>query len=195
MVSAPALALIFVSFLPVLASLVLRLLTSTLCHRQSIDNASGSITRSYKYAGILAALRNVLLRAGRGLLTIAVCWRRRCCSTPGSFVQELLPTIYAVRDDARRGDRGLTYHTKYGLNYMLGHIGIGPIDWLGDPHWAMPATRLAIWKQFGYNMLIFIAGRRRFRRICMTPRRLMSWPGAASQCHVAIVFADYVVPS
>ena len=52
------------------------------------------------------------------------------------------------------------YHPKYGLlNYLLGHIGIGPIDWLGDPRWAMPAIILmAIWKNFGYNMLIFIAG-------------------------------------
>ena len=52
------------------------------------------------------------------------------------------------------------YHTRYGLfNYGLGKIGLGPIDWLGDPHWAMPAIILmAVWKSFGYNMLIFIAG-------------------------------------
>ena len=52
------------------------------------------------------------------------------------------------------------YHPRYGLlNYLLGHIGIGPIDWLGDPRWAMPAIIvMAIWKNFGYNMLIFIAG-------------------------------------
>ena len=52
------------------------------------------------------------------------------------------------------------YHTRYGLfNYALGVIGIGPIDWLGDPHWAMPSIILmAVWKSFGYNMLIFIAG-------------------------------------
>ena len=52
------------------------------------------------------------------------------------------------------------YHTRYGLfNYALGAIGVGPIDWLGDPHWAMPAIILmAVWKGFGYNMLIFIAG-------------------------------------
>ena len=52
------------------------------------------------------------------------------------------------------------YHTRYGLfNYGLGLIGVGPIDWLGDPHWAMPAIILmAVWKGFGYNMLIFIAG-------------------------------------
>jgi multiple sugar transport system permease protein len=52
------------------------------------------------------------------------------------------------------------YHTRYGLlNYALGHFGIGPIDWLGNPHWAMPAIILmSVWKNFGYNMLIFIAG-------------------------------------
>jgi multiple sugar transport system permease protein len=52
------------------------------------------------------------------------------------------------------------YHTRYGLfNYGLARFGIGPIDWLGDPHWAMPAIILmAVWKGFGYNMLIFIAG-------------------------------------
>jgi len=45
------------------------------------------------------------------------------------------------------------------LNYALGAFGIGPIDWLGDPKWAMPAIILmAVWKNFGYNMLIFIAG-------------------------------------
>jgi multiple sugar transport system permease protein len=52
------------------------------------------------------------------------------------------------------------YHTRYGLfNYGLAKLGLGPIDWLGDPHWAMPAIILmAVWKGFGYNMLIFIAG-------------------------------------
>ena len=52
------------------------------------------------------------------------------------------------------------FHTQYGLvNWLLGHTGIGPIDWLGDPHWAMPTIILfAVWKNFGYNMVIFIAG-------------------------------------
>ena len=52
------------------------------------------------------------------------------------------------------------YHPHYGLlNHALGLLGIGPIDWLGDPHWAMPAIiLLAVWKNFGYNMLIFVAG-------------------------------------
>ncbi len=51
-------------------------------------------------------------------------------------------------------------HTHYGLlNYALGALGVSPVDWLGDPHWAMPAIILfAVWKNFGYNMLIFVAG-------------------------------------
>jgi len=52
------------------------------------------------------------------------------------------------------------FHTRYGLvNCALAHLGIDPIDWLGDPHWAMPTIMLfAVWKNFGYNMVIFLAG-------------------------------------
>lgn len=52
------------------------------------------------------------------------------------------------------------YHPRYGLlNYGLSGFGIAPIDWLGDPNWAMPAIILmAVWKNFGFNMIIFIAG-------------------------------------
>ncbi|HEY8540566.1 MAG TPA: sugar ABC transporter permease [Steroidobacteraceae bacterium] len=51
------------------------------------------------------------------------------------------------------------FHTRYGFfNYALGFIGIDPIDWLGDPKWAMPAiVILAVWKNFGYNMIIILA--------------------------------------
>ncbi|MEP6898730.1 MAG: sugar ABC transporter permease, partial [Rhodanobacter sp.] len=52
------------------------------------------------------------------------------------------------------------FNTKYGIaNFVLDHLGIHPIDWLGDPHWAMPTIILfAVWKNFGYNMIIFLAG-------------------------------------
>jgi len=52
------------------------------------------------------------------------------------------------------------FNTKYGMaNYVLGAVGIHPVDWLGDPHWAMPTIILfAVWKNFGYNMIIFLAG-------------------------------------
>jgi len=50
-------------------------------------------------------------------------------------------------------------HTRYGLiNYALSLVGIPRIDWLGDPQWSMPAIALfAVWKNFGYNMVIFLA--------------------------------------
>jgi multiple sugar transport system permease protein len=52
------------------------------------------------------------------------------------------------------------FNPHYGLlNYGLGRLGIPPIDWLGDPSWAMPAIIvLAVWKNFGYNMVIFLVG-------------------------------------
>ena len=50
-------------------------------------------------------------------------------------------------------------HTRYGLiNQALEAIGIDPVDWLGNPHWSMPAIILfAAWKNFGYNMIILLA--------------------------------------
>ena len=50
-------------------------------------------------------------------------------------------------------------HTRYGLiNQGLAAIGIDAVDWLGDPHWSMPAIILfAAWKNFGYNMVILLA--------------------------------------
>jgi multiple sugar transport system permease protein len=52
------------------------------------------------------------------------------------------------------------YHPRFGLlDRALGLFGIAPIDWLGDPRWAMPAIiLLAAWKNFGYAMILFIAG-------------------------------------
>ena len=52
------------------------------------------------------------------------------------------------------------FHTQYGMvNWGLSSLGIAPVDWLGDPAWAMPTIILfAVWKNFGYNMIIFLAG-------------------------------------
>jgi multiple sugar transport system permease protein len=52
------------------------------------------------------------------------------------------------------------YHARVGLlNRILDLFGIAPIDWLGDPRWAMPALILfAIWRNFGYAAVIFLAG-------------------------------------
>ena len=52
------------------------------------------------------------------------------------------------------------FNTKYGLvNHALAVLGLNPVDWLGDPHWAMPTIiAFAVWKNFGYNMIILLAG-------------------------------------
>lgn len=52
------------------------------------------------------------------------------------------------------------YHPRFGiLNRALGAIGLPAPDWLGDPRLAMFAIiLLAVWKGFGYTMIIFIAG-------------------------------------
>ncbi|GGB19421.1 sugar ABC transporter permease [Sphingomonas metalli] len=50
-------------------------------------------------------------------------------------------------------------NTRFGLlNYGLGLIGIGPVDWLGNPRASIPAILIFVtWKIFGYNMIVFSA--------------------------------------
>jgi multiple sugar transport system permease protein len=52
------------------------------------------------------------------------------------------------------------YHPRFGLiDRALALVGIPPIDWLGDPRWAMPAIiLLAVWKNFGYATILLVAG-------------------------------------
>ena len=52
------------------------------------------------------------------------------------------------------------YNPRFGMiNRALESVGIAPIDWLGDPKWAMPALiLLAVWRGFGYATVIFLAG-------------------------------------
>ncbi len=52
------------------------------------------------------------------------------------------------------------FQQRYGVvNYALGALGIHPLDWLGNPHLAMPTIILfAVWKNFGYAMIIVLAG-------------------------------------
>lgn len=59
--------------------------------------------------------------------------------------------------------------TRYGLlNYALSMVGLGRIDWLGDPHASIPAILIFItWKIFGYNMIVFTAA------LSMVPTQLM----------------------
>src|SRR5918995_565821 len=168
---APALLLIGVFFfLPVAASLLLSVTDFDIYAVASAENTR--LVGLDNYARLLQAplfwssLRNTFYFAlVGGPLTIAVSlaaalllnarlvrWKslfRTIYFTP--FVTTLVAVAIVWR---------YLYHTRYGLfNYALGAVGIEPIDWLGDPRWAMPAIiLLAVWKNFGYNMLICIAG-------------------------------------
>jgi multiple sugar transport system permease protein len=52
------------------------------------------------------------------------------------------------------------YNPDFGLlNYFLSWFGIDGPSWLTSSVWAMPAIILtSVWKNLGYNMLIFLAG-------------------------------------
>jgi len=52
------------------------------------------------------------------------------------------------------------YHPRYGMiNQFFGLVGLPAIDWLGNPAWATVAiTLLAVWRSFGYGLVIYVAG-------------------------------------
>ena len=51
------------------------------------------------------------------------------------------------------------FQTNGPVNDLLGAIGIEPIPWLGSTVWAMPVLiLLSIWKQLGFNLVVFLAG-------------------------------------
>ncbi|BAZ31665.1 sugar ABC transporter permease [Cylindrospermum sp. NIES-4074] len=51
------------------------------------------------------------------------------------------------------------FQTTGPVNAFLDVVGIPPISWLGDTSWAMPVIILmSIWKQLGFNMVVFLAG-------------------------------------
>ena len=106
------------------------------------------------YFVILGGPLSVGLSLGAALLLNA---RLTCCRT-------LFRTIYFLPVVSTLVAVAVVWRALYSpdaglLNQMLGVFGIPPIDWLGDPNFAMPAIILmAAWKNFGFNMIIFIAG-------------------------------------
>ncbi len=51
------------------------------------------------------------------------------------------------------------FNERFGLiNQGLAAIGLGPVDWLGNPATSIPAILIFVtWKVFGYNMIVFTA--------------------------------------
>jgi multiple sugar transport system permease protein len=51
------------------------------------------------------------------------------------------------------------FQTDGAINSVLSNFGWDKIQWLSDPLWAMPVLIvLSIWKQIGFNMVVFLAG-------------------------------------
>jgi multiple sugar transport system permease protein len=45
------------------------------------------------------------------------------------------------------------------INALLNGVGLAPVQWLASTTWAMPILiLLSIWKQLGFNMVVFLAG-------------------------------------
>jgi len=169
--AAPALAAILVFFLlPVLAAFALSLTDFDIYALADLRNLR--FVGLHNYATLLQdplfwkALGNTLYFVVVGVpLSIAVSlgaalllhsklgWFRPFFRT--AFFAPVVTTVVAVAVIWR-----YLFHTRYGLvNWGLSWIGVHPVDWLGDPRWAMPTIILfAVWKNFGYNMIIFLAG-------------------------------------
>lgn len=168
---APALAVIgLFFFLPVLAALALSLTDFDLYAladpgsarfvglRNYVDLARDpefwQALRNTLYFVVLGGPLSVAVSLGAALLVSArlVRWKGLWRTV---FFAPVVTTLVAVAVVWR-----YLYNAQYGLlNHALGFVGVGPIDWLGDPTWAMPAIiGLAVWKNFGYNMVIFVAG-------------------------------------
>jgi len=168
---APALILIgLFFFLPAAAALVLSITDFDIYALADIDNARvvgiSNYARAIDHPLFWTALKNTFYFAlGCGPLTVLVALiaallvnapltRFRTFFRTAYFIP-FVTTLVAVAIVWR-----YLYHAEYGLlNYALTTVGLDPVNWLGDPTWAMPAIILmAVWKNFGYYMLIFIAG-------------------------------------
>jgi multiple sugar transport system permease protein len=167
----PSLALILVFFaLPVVAALVLSFTDFDIYALADLSNLRwiglDNYSRLIRDADFWVALKNTLyFVAVGGPLSVAtslgaallVNHRLACCRELFRTVLfvPVVTTVVAVAVVWR-----YLYHPRYGfLNYGLSWLGIGPVDWLGDPQWAMPSIILmAVWKNFGFNMIVFVAG-------------------------------------
>ncbi|MBO9997826.1 MAG: sugar ABC transporter permease [Cyanobacteria bacterium SID2] len=77
--------------------------------------------------------------------------------------RNLLRTAYFIPSIASTVAVGLgwrwLFQTDGPVNAFLASFSIEPIPWLGSSIWAMPVLiLLSIWKQLGFNLVVFLAG-------------------------------------
>ena len=168
--AAPALAILGVFFfLPVIAGFALSLTDFDLYAIGDIHNVRFIAFRNYQellgnsifwtalantlYFSLIGGPLTVATSLGAALLVNAKAARFKPLFRTIYFAP-VVTTLVAVAVVFR-----FLYNPRFGmLNRILASVGLPPVDWLGDARWAMPAIiALAVWKNFGYNMLIFVA--------------------------------------
>ena len=167
----PALLLIFVFFfLPVAASLLLSLTDFDIYAVGDASNArfigAANYSRLFHSAEFWSALKNTFIFAlvGGPLTVGASLAAALLVNAKAARFRGLFRTVYFIPFVTTLVAVSVVwrylYHPQYGLiDYALARVGVHGPDWLGDPHWALPAIILmSVWKNFGYNMLIFVAG-------------------------------------
>jgi len=167
---APGLAIILIFFLlPVFASLLLSITDFDLYALANIHNIRIVALRNYtELLGsplFWKALGNTLyfMVVGGPLTVVTALASALLVNSKAARWKPLFRTVYfapvVTTIVAVAVVWKYLYHPRFGLlNRGLELIGIPPIDWLGDPKWAMPAIiLLAVWKNFGYTMIIFVA--------------------------------------
>ncbi|HVS30769.1 MAG TPA: sugar ABC transporter permease [Thermoanaerobaculia bacterium] len=168
---APALTVILVFFLlPVAAGFVLSLTDFDIYGVADTDNIRfvgfGQYANLARSPVFWQALRNTLVFAiVAGPLTVAVSLGAALLlNAKLAKFKPLFRTIYFAPVVTTLVAVAIVwrymFHPRFGLlNTVMGWFGIGSIDWLGSPRFALSAIIiLAIWKNFGYNMIIFVAG-------------------------------------
>ncbi|HWZ58630.1 MAG TPA: sugar ABC transporter permease [Gemmatimonadaceae bacterium] len=159
---APAALLITVFFaLPILASLILSVTDFDIYALAAPGNARFVGVRNYAdllrtplfwtaigntlYYVAVGGPLSVLVSLGAALLVNSKLTRFKPFFRAVYFTP-VVTTLVAV---------AIIWKYLYGLHLP----GLPAIDWLGDRHWAKLAIILmSVWKSFGYNMLIFVAG-------------------------------------
>jgi multiple sugar transport system permease protein len=164
---APAiLILVIFFFAPVIAGFALSLTDFDLYTIGDIHNLRFVALRNYRdllgsgifwtalgntlYFSLVGGPLTVVVSLGAALLVNAKLTRAKSLFRTVYFAP-VVTTLVAVAIVFR-----YLYHPRFGmLNRLLGTN----IDWLGDPKLAMfSIILLSVWKQFGYTMIIFIAG-------------------------------------
>jgi ABC-type sugar transport system permease subunit/ABC-type glycerol-3-phosphate transport system substrate-binding protein len=168
---APAIFILIVFlFLPIIASFILSLTNCDIYSIASWDKISYVGFQNYKQLFndplFWKSLLNTFIFVGVGVpMSIAVSLfmaivlnqkfvKFKAVFRAGYFIP-VITTIVAVAIVWK-----WLYNPEYGLiNWLLSLIDIPKQEWLRDPRLALPSLIImAVWKNFGYNMVIFLAG-------------------------------------